>query len=69
MKFALKISLLLFALFLLGDKSLSLSDYQIKRICKKNKIEEYSCFKNLQKKKLNLEKGNKIEIPVIPYAQ
>ena len=68
MKFALKISLFLFALVILGDKSLSLTDYQIKKICRKEK-KELTCIKNLQEKRSNLQKGNLIEIPVIPYKK
>ena len=66
MKLALKFSLFLFALFVFGDKSFSLSDYQIKKICKKEK-KQLTCKKNLQEKRSNLQKGNLIEIPVIPY--
>ena len=68
MKLALNFFLFLFALIILGDKSLSLTDYKIKKICKKEKS-EYSCIKNLQKKRSNLEKGTLIEIPVIPYKR
>ena len=66
MKLLLKLSLFLFSLFLIGDKSLSITDFQIKRICKKEK-RELTCIKNLQEKRSNLQKGNHIEIPVIPY--
>ena len=66
MKLALNLSLFLFAFTIVESKALSLSDYQIKRICKKEKIESI-CIKNLQQKKSNLQKGNLIEIPVIPY--
>ena len=66
MKLLLNLSLFLFALFLLGDKSFSITDYQIKKICKKEK-KVYTCIKNLQEKRSNLQKGNHIEIPVIPY--
>ena len=68
MKFALKIFLFLFALVILGDKSLSLTNYQIKKICKKEKMES-NCIKNLKYKRYNLQKGNFIEIPVIPYKR
>ena len=67
MKLALNLSLILFALFILGDKSFSLSNYQIKKICKKEK-RALTCIKNLQEKRFNLQKGKKIEIPVIPYT-
>ena len=66
MKSALKFSIFLFALFVFGDKSFSLSDYQIKRICNKER-KKLSCIKNLQEKRSNLQKGNLIEIPIIPY--
>ena len=58
----------LFVLVIFGDKSFSLSDYEIRRICKKEKNES-TCIKNLQEKKSNLDKGNPIEIPVIPYRR
>ena len=68
MKLALNLSLFIFALTILGDKSFSLTDYQIKRICRREKRESI-CIKNLQEKKSNLQKGNLIEIPVIPYKR
>ena len=68
MKLFINLSSFLFIIFLLGDKSFSITDYQIKKICKKVKRES-SCIKNLQEKKSNLEKGDLIEIPVIPYKK
>ena len=68
MKFAIKISLFLFAFVILGDKSLSLTDYQIKKICKKEKKGSI-CIKKLQDKRTNLQEGDLIEIPVIPYKR
>ncbi len=62
------LSTFLFALVIFNDKSFSLSDYEIRRICKKEK-KESTCIKNLQEKKSNLGKGNPIEIPVIPYRR
>ncbi len=62
------LNFLLFASLIIGDKSYSLSDYQIKKLCKKEK-RELTCIKNLQKKKFNLQQGNLIEIPVIPYKR
>ena len=53
---------------MLGDKSFSLTDYKIKKICKKEK-NQYSCIKNLQEKRSILQKGKHIEIPVIPYKR
>ena len=66
MKYALNFSFFLFALLTFGNKSISLTDYQIRKICKKEK-REFSCIKNLQEKRYYLQKGNLIEIPVIPF--
>ena len=68
LRLGLNLLLLLFGLFTLGDKAFSLSDYQIKKICKKEK-KKSTCIKNLKDKKINLQKGNLIEIPVIPYKR
>ena len=68
MKLAFNLSLFLLALFFIGDKSFSLSDYQINKICKKVE-KELTCIKNLKEKRSNLKKGNLIEIPVIPYKR
>ena len=68
MKLTLNLSLFLFALVILGDKSFSLTDYKIKKICKKEKIES-TCIKNLREKRSTLQKGDLIEIPVIPYKK
>ena len=64
----LNLCLFLFAFFSFSDESFSLTDYQIKKICKKEKIESI-CIKNLRKKIDSLEKGYLIEIPVIPYKR
>ena len=68
MRLTLNLFLFLITLVILGDKSFSLSEYQIKKICKKNESPSI-CIKNFQKKKFNLRKGNLIEIPVIPYKR
>jgi len=68
MKFALNLFIFLFASVMLGDKSFSLTDYKIKKICKKEK-RELTCIKKLQEKRSDLQKGNFIEIPVIPYKR
>ena len=68
MKLAINIILVLFSLVILEDKSFSLTDYQIKKICKKEKRES-SCVKNLKDKRSNLQKGNSIEIQIIPYER
>ena len=62
----LYLCLFLFALFTFSGESFSLTDYQIKRICKKEK-RELDCIRNLQEKRIDLQKGNKIEIPIKPF--
>ena len=66
MKLALNLSFFLFTLLAFSNRSFSLNDYQIRKICSKEK-KQLSCIKNLQEKRSILEKGNLIEIPVIPY--
>ena len=60
------IFLLVFSSF--SNESFSLTDYQIKRFCAKEKRVSL-CIKNLQEKRADLQKGNLIEIPVTPYKQ
>ena len=68
MKF-LFITFLFFSALLLHDnRSLALSDYQIKVKCQKKK-EKSLCIKNLQYKRSQLLKGNRIEIPVIRFKK
>ena len=66
MKLVLNLSLLMFAFLTIDVKSYSMSDFQINKICK-NEKKDSNCIKNLKKKRSNLQKGNYIEIPVIPY--
>ena len=66
MKLILNIFLSLIALLMLEERSYSLTNYQIKNICKREKRES-TCIKKLQEKRSNLQKGNFIEIPVIPF--
>ncbi len=66
MKLLLYFSLFLIPLFLIGEKSFSITDFQIKKICK-NEKRELTCIKNLREKRSNLQKGNHIEIPVVPH--
>ena len=68
MKLALNIFLFVITLSTFGDKSLSLTDYQIKNFCKKEKRLS-TCIKNLREKRSNLQEGNLIEIPVKPYKR
>ena len=68
MKYVLNLYLYLslFILFTFVEKSFSLTNYEITRICKKEKRAS-TCIKILREKRDNLEKGNLIKIPVIPY--
>ena len=68
MKLAIYLFSLLFASSTFSDKSFSLTYYQMKKFCEKEKIQR-NCMKNLKEKKSNLKKGHLIEIPVIPYKK
>ena len=68
MKLLLNFSTFLLVFFLLSNESFSLSDYQIKRFCAKEKRVSL-CIKNLQEKRSDLQKGKLIEIPVTPYKR
>ena len=68
MKLALNLCLFLVAFLILGNKSFSLTDYQIKKICKKEK-QVSNCINSIKEKKSKLKKGDLIEIPVIPYRR
>ena len=68
MKLALNLCLTVVVLFIFGDKSFSLTDYQIKKICK-NEQRKSTCIKFLEEKRSNLQKGKLIEIPVLPYKR
>ena len=68
MKLALNLFLSLFSLFTFEDRTYSYTNYQITQICKKEQRTS-TCIKNLKEKKNNLEKGNLIEIPVVPYKR
>ena len=68
MKLAFNLCLTLFVLSIFGERSFSLTDYQIKKICK-NEKRKSTCIKILEEKRSNLQKGNLIEIPVLPYKE
>ena len=68
MKLAFNLCLTLFVLSIFGEKSFSLTDYQIKKICK-NEKRKSTCIKILEEKRSNLQKGNLIEIPVLPHKR
>ena len=68
MKLGLNLSLFLLVIFSFNSESFSLTYYQIKRHCTKEK-KVFSCIKDLQEKRSNLQKGKFIEIPVEPYKR
>ena len=68
MKLLLNFSIFLLAFFSFIKESFSLSDFQIKRFCAKEKRVSL-CIKNLQEKRSDLQKGKQIEIPVKPYKK
>ena len=68
MKLVLNFSIFLLAFFSFSNESLSLTDYQIKRYCTKQKRIS-SCMKDLQEKRSKLQEGKHIEIPVLPYKR
>ena len=68
MKLVLNFSMFLLAFFSFSNESFSLTDFQIKRICKREKRVSL-CIKNLQEKRSDLQNGKLIEIPVKPYKK
>jgi len=68
MKLVFSLSIFLFTFLSFSNESFTLTDYQIKRFCKKEK-KVSSCIKNLQEKRSELQKGKLIEIPVTPYKR
>ena len=66
MKLVLNVSMFLFAFFSFSNESFSLTDFQLKRFCKKEKRVSL-CIKELQEKRSDLQEGKLIEIPVRPY--
>ena len=68
MKLVLNFFMFLLAFFSLSNESFSITDYQIKRFCAKEKRVSL-CIKNLKEKRTDLQKGKLIEIPVKPYKR
>ena len=66
MKLVLNFSIFLLAFFSFSNESFSLTDFQIKRFCKKEKRVSL-CIKKLKEKRSVLQEGKFIEIPVKPY--
>ena len=68
MKFVLNFSIFLMGFLSFSNESFSLTDYQIKRFCAKNKRVSL-CIKDLKEKRSDLQKGKLIEIPITPYKR
>ena len=68
MKLVLNFSMFLLAFFSFSNESFSLTDFQIKRFCKKEKRVSL-CIKKLQEKRSDLQEGKLIEIPVTTYQK
>ena len=68
MKLVLNFSVFLLAFFSFSNESFSLTDFQIKRFCKKEKRVSV-CIKELQEKRSDLQEGKLIEIPVKTYQK
>ena len=68
MKLVLNLSMFLLAFFSLTNESFSLSNYQIKKYCAKEK-KVSACIAELKEKRFDLQKGKLIEIPVAPYKR
>ncbi len=66
MKLVINFSMFLLAFFSFSNESFSLTDFQIKKFCRKERRVSL-CIKKLQKKRSDLQEGNLIEIPVKPY--
>ena len=66
MKLVLNSSMFFLAFFSFSNESFSLTDFQIKRFCKKEKRLSL-CIKNLKEKRSDLQKGKLVEIPITPY--
>ncbi len=68
MKLLLNFSMFLLPFFSFSNESISLTNYQIKRFCAKEKRVSF-CIKKLQEKRSDLQKGKLIEIPVTHYKR
>ena len=68
MKFILSTIFLFTTLLINVNEGFALTEYQIREICQSKK-KKFSCMKELRYKRFNLLKGNRIEIPVIPYKK
>ena len=66
MKYLLFTFLFLLQCFINENKLYALNDYEIRNICKKAR-KKTTCIRNLKEKNINLLKGKRIKIPVIPF--
>ena len=66
MKLVLNSSIFILVFLTFSNETYSLTDYQIKRYCRKEESVS-KCIKKLEQKRSNLQKGKLIEIPVLPY--
>ena len=68
MKYLLFTFLFLLAFFINDNKLSALNDYEIIKICKKER-KKRNCIANLKERNINLLKGNRIKIPVIQFKK
>ena len=68
MKYLLFTFLILSAFSLNENKVYALNDYEIIKICKKER-KKRNCIANLKERNINLLKGKRIKILVIPFKR
>ncbi len=68
MKFLLNIFFLILTFLIYERETHALTDYQIREICQNIKRKS-SCIKDLRDRRYNLRKGNRVDIPVIPFRK
>ena len=64
----MKIILTYLTFLFYGLNAISITNNEIYKICRKE-VKKISCVKKLKINRYKLEKGNPIEIPVIPYKK
>ncbi len=68
MKYFLFTFLFILAFFINENKVYALNDYEIIKICKKER-KKRNCIANLKERNINLLKGKRIKIPVIQFKR
>ncbi len=68
MKYLLFTFLFLSAFFIKDNKLSALNDYEIIKICKKER-KQRNCIANLKERNFNLLKGKRIKIPIIQFKK